>query len=207
MGKPSVSNRDIEGIISLRQHGYTISEIKMSSGFGRGTISKYIQGIKILPEFLKHWKEKKMSSAVRCEQEKQKALLEARNFIRNITIKDKLLIATCLYWAEGAKKDFSLSNTDPLLIKTFIQCLKELGIGKERLKVSIRIYEDLDKEKACVFWSNTIGIPKESIKSINVLKGKKKGKLEYGMCRVRVIKGGYYLKLIKSIKDIIKDKI
>lgn len=38
-----------------------------------------------------------------------------------------------------------------------------------------------------------------------ILKGKKKGKLEYGMCRIRVTKGGYLLKLLHALEDIIKN--
>ena len=87
MGKQNISISDIKDIISLRQYGYTISEIKMKSGFGRGTISKYIQSIKILPEFLEHWNKKKMSSSIRRVQEEQKALLRAQSFIRSITKK------------------------------------------------------------------------------------------------------------------------
>jgi len=70
--------------------------------------------------------------------------------------------------------------------------------------MSIRIYEDLDKENVCNFWTRITNIPKEKITNISVLKGKKKGKLTYGMCRVRVRKGSHYLKLVCAIKDIIR---
>lgn len=208
MGKETISKNFIEKIVSLRQRGYTISEIKANSGLGQGTISKYIRGIEIYPEFRDRWLKRKMLSTVRREEERQKALLQARNFIKNhISEKDKILIAACLYWAEGAKRDFSLSNTDPFLIKTFVECIKVLGIKKDKLRVTIRIYEDLDKEKVCNFWAKTLELPRSGIQNVNILKGKKIGKLEYGMCRIRVVRGGYLLKLLYALKEVIKEEI
>lgn len=70
---------------------------------------------------------------------------------------------------------------------------------KEDFRISIRIYEDLDKEKCIIYWLSITGLRREQLISVNVLQGKKIGKLEYGMCRVRVKKGGNLLKKIKAI--------
>jgi hypothetical protein len=50
-------------------------------------------------------------------------------------------------------------------------------------------------------------LPKDFIKNINVIKGKKIGKLKYGMCRLRVKKVGRYFKLIISMIDLIKSGV
>ncbi len=207
MGKPALNREQIEHIIDLRQRGNSIPEIKKSTGHGKATIFKYIRGVKILPEFLELWRNKRNSSALRAIQGWKNAQDLAKKIVERIERKEKILIAASLYWAEGTKRDFSLSNTDPALIKVFVECLEELGVRKENLKVTIRIYDDLDREKVVSFWSKIIGIPKENISNINVLKGKKKGKLEYGMCRVRVPKGAKLLKLLHSLADVIKENI
>ena len=36
------------------------------------------------------------------------------------------LIAASLYWAEGAKKDFSLTNSDPEMIRVFVMILRKI---------------------------------------------------------------------------------
>lgn len=207
MGKKALTKTQVRHIISLRGRGYSLPEIKRLTSHGYGTVFRYIQGVKILPQFREFWRNKRKSSIFRSIQQQKKAREEAQKLVGNINKKDKIIIAACLYWAEGAKRDFSLTNTDPTLIKTFITGLKEIGIEKERISINLRIYEDLDREKACSFWSKVVGIPKERITYVNILKGKKKGKLKYGMCRVRVIKGGYFLKLLDALRDIFRNGI
>jgi len=207
MGKKALTKNQIDRIVFLRERGHSLPEIRRVTSHGSGTVLKYIQGTEILPEFRKLWKEKRRSSVFRMIREQKRALEQAKKIVKKIGKKEKILIAACLYWAEGAKRDFSLTNTDPLLIRTFVDCLKELGVRKERLSINLRIYEDLDKKKVCNFWSKIVGIPKEKIMYINILKGKKKGKLKYGMCRVRVKKGAYFLKLLCAIRDIVRGNI
>lgn len=204
MGKDPLTKIQINRIIFLRKHGHSLPEIRHLTGHGTATIFKYIQDIRILPKFQDLWKNKRKSSVARMLKEQKKAQDQAKRLIRKVERKGRILIAACLYWAEGEKKDFSLSNTDPNLIKIFVECLKEFGITKENLRVTIRTYEDLDRERVCNFWSKVVGIPKKSIINVNILKGKKKGKLQYGMCRIRVIKGGYLLKLLHALKELIK---
>ena len=67
----------------------------------------------------------------------------------------------CLY----NRIDFSKSS---LLKKLF-------RISQEDLRVSIRIYEDLDRNKCLQFWSKITGTSVNDFVSVNVLKGKKKG--------------------------------
>ena len=204
MGKKALTKTQINQIIRLRERGYSLPEIRRITSHGSGTIFKYIRGIKILPKFEELWKNKRKSSVSRMIQEQKKSQEEAKKLIKKIGKKEKALIAACLYWAEGAKRDFNLTNTDPSLIKTFVSCLKESGVKKERLSINLRIYEDLDREKACNFWSKIVGIPKKKIMYIDVLRGKKNGKLKYGMCRLRVIKGAYFFKLLNNLAEIIK---
>ncbi len=203
MGKKTLTKKQISRIIYLRERGHSLPEIKRTTSHGYGTVFKYIQDVKILPQFQEFWRNKRKSSIFRASQQWKKAREEAGRLLKNIKKRDKIIITACLYWAEGARRDISLTNTDPILIKTFIDGLKELGVDREKLSINLRLYEDINKERACNFWSNVVGIPKEKIMYIDVLNGKKKGKLEYGMCRVRVIKGAYVLKLLNALRDII----
>lgn len=115
-----------------------------------------------------------------------------------------MLILACLYWGEGNKKDLSLINSDPRLISAFIKGLKMIGVKQNDLKISVRIFEDLDKEKVINFWSKLTCVPVDRFFEVDIIEGEKIGKLEYGMCRVRVAKAGEYFKLIMSMIDFIK---
>jgi hypothetical protein len=93
------------------------------------------------------------------------------------------------YWGEGTKKDFGVINSDPMLIQSIVLSLMELGICSERLSLSLRLHSDVSIEESKNYWSKITGLPDTAINRIEVIEGKKKGKLKYGMCRIRVKKG------------------
>ncbi len=207
MNGKKITQKEINEIIRLRQTGHSLPEIRTIIRRGNGTIYKYIKEIKILPEYQQILKEKQGGSKARSTRQWKEAEKQAEKLINHVLTKEKLLIAACLYWGEGTKREFGLSNTDPALIQTFITAIREIGITKKDLKITIRTYEDLNKNKVIAYWAKIIGIPKKQITNVNVLKGKKHGKLQYGMCRIRVTKGGWHLKLLQSIIKIIQNKI
>lgn len=208
MNGRKVTFDEVHKIKLLRSQGYSIIEIGKELKRPKTTIFRYIQGVEILPEFLKNWTGKRGGSRKRKILKEIKSLEEAKGLIRELSYREKFILLSALYWGEGSKKDFGLSNTDPNLIRVFITCLNDVfKIDKTKLRVSIRIYEDLDREKCLNFWSNVTGVKKENFINVNVLLGKKKGKLEHGMCRVRVVKGGDFLKSIVSINKVITDLI
>lgn len=207
MNRKKITQEEINAIIKLRQTGHSFPEIQNTVKRSSGTVFRYAHKVSVFSRYQKILKAKQGGSKARAIRERKNAEEKADTLITNINAIGKLLIAACLYWGEGAKKDFSISNTDPDLIRIFIACIKEIGVTKKDLRVTIRIYEDLDKERAISYWAKVIGIPKKQILNINVLKGKKQGKLEYGMCRIRVTKGAPHLKLLHAIIRTIKIKL
>ena len=73
-------------------------------------------------------------------------------------IKDaKLLgLGLGLYWGEGNKKNknsIRLGNTDPRLIKKFIEFLVEIfGIKKDKLRFGLQVFTDMSEKSALNFW-------------------------------------------------------
>ncbi len=192
--------KTIDSIIKLRSEGHTLPEIYKKMGIGYGTVFRYAKGVKILPQYEESWLRKRKGSIKRMFEAETKAQMDAEKEIKAIDKRDKLIIVSSLYWAEGNKKDFSFTNTDPEMIKLFTNSLESIGISKNRLKVTIRIYEDLDRKKCVSFWAETIKIPETQILNVNVVKGKKAGKLSYGMCRIRLTKGGDMLKYLVALR-------
>lgn len=208
MGKPVTSNEKIKRIQSLREHGYSLPEISKITRVSKTTVYRYIKDVQILPDYYSEWLGKRGGSRKRKNLKEKLALEKGKKLVGNLTGKEKVILLSALYWGEGSKKDFGLSNTDADLIRVFIRGLKEVfKINENRIRVSVRIYEDLDKDKSLAYWSKITGIPKEKFINVDVLTGKKKGKLEYGMCRVRVLKGGDLLKKINGIKKAIIESI
>lgn len=192
----------INKIYNLRSKGFSLNEIKAEIPLvGYGTIFRYIQGVQILPKYHKWWFGKRGGSRKRKKIAEYNAQKKANGVIRSLSSKERLILLCALYWAEGGKKDFNFTNTDPEMIKVFVSGLeKVLGIPRSSFRVSIRTYEDLDKQKCLAYWAKIVGIEPENIVHVDVLKGKKGGKLPYGMCRVRIIKGGNMLKYMAALK-------
>lgn len=61
-----------------------------------------------------------------------------------------------LYWGEGNKKNkhsVRLGNTDPKLIRKFIEFLVKIcGVRIEKFRFGLQIFGDMDSKKAMKFW-------------------------------------------------------
>ncbi len=180
--------------------GYSVPEIARMTKFPKTTVYNHIKNVKMPEDIFKEWKAKRGGSKIIKILKEKQALNSAKKLIKTLSNKERLLFMSALYWAEGNKKDFMLSNTDPYLIRFYVDSLRKIfGIKNEDLKISIRVYEDINTDDALKFWSKLINLPQDSFQNIYILHGKKQGKLKYGMCRVRVAKGGDYLKQVTAI--------
>lgn len=208
MPKPRLSAKEIAEIQDLRKTGHTLYEIKnLTNRKSNGTIWKYIQGVSILPKYQEIWKIKRGGSKARSQRDWKEAQNKASKIVRHIGFTEKMIVLSCLYWGEGNKTSLDLINSDPSMLKVIISCLKDLGIKNSELKVSLRLFQNINKKKAVYFWTRTLALPKNTIQKIDVIKGNKVGKLKYGMCRLRVEKGGKYFKLIISMIDLIRHSV
>ncbi len=200
MGKRLTENQK-EQIKKLRTKGWSLPEIQKDTGVGYGTVYRYIKDVQIDANYFSSWLGKRSGSIKRKIELEQIAKNQAEQVISTLSVKEKMIFLSTLYWGEGSKLDFGLSNTDPELIRVFVKGLQEVfGIQSSRFRISIRIYEDLNKEECLEFWQNITGMPRSNFVSVNILRGKKAGKLKYGMCRVRISKGGDLLKYLKAIQ-------
>jgi hypothetical protein len=204
MLKERISNSEINKIIELRKEGQSIGEIARLFRRSKATVSKYIKGVTFSESGNKIWESKRFPSKHKSKEDWKKASQKSSLLIQKLSSRDYLIILACLYWGEGNKKNLSLINSDPKLILVFIKSLKIIGVKQSDLKVSVRIFQDLDKEKVLNFWSNLTGVSVDKFSETDVIQSDKVGKLEYGMCRVRVAKAGQYFKLIMSVIDFIK---
>lgn len=162
-----------------------------------------MKGIEVSKEFTQRLRERQGGAKERALGMRQNTLLEAKELLRDLTERDKLILLLGLYWGEGTKKDFGIINSDPHLIQTFIFCLGSIGINSDRLTISIRIHSDVDLDAAKSFWISKTNLPENSIRGIEIIEGKKKGKLKYGMCRVRVSSGIRERLLVQTMISLI----
>ncbi len=184
-----ISERERGAILELRLNGYSIPEIVARTGSAKTTVQRYVKDVTIPAEFRKRLREKQGGSKDRAKGLRENVHEEVVNKIGVLSERDYYMLLIGLYWGEGTKKDFSLINSDPVLIKTFLHCLHKLGIPKSRVAYSLRIHSNISAENAKEYWENVVGVSKDRITRIEVIEGKKKGKLPHGMCRIRVLSG------------------
>lgn len=198
----SLKESAIAQIKSYRIHGLSIPQISMKMGIAKSTISRHVKDVKIHPDYYHLWLERKNASRIISDRAWNLAKTFAKSNIKAISGSDLILIAASLYWAEGSKKDFTFTNTDSDMISLYLYCLRSVfEVKDEDIVISLRIYEDLDRESCVNFWSNVVKLDLRDRVSVQILEGSKKGKLLYGMCRVRVRKSGILLKKMEMIKQ------
>lgn len=191
----------IKKVQSLRKKGWSFNEIKKETYLCSGSVYRYASKIEILQEYKQIWKSKQGGSVLRKRKAEEDATSKAIAEVSSLSNKERMIFLSALYWGEGGKGDFNLTNTDSELMKVFVKGLREIfGIKTDDFRVSIRTYEDLDKDKCLTFWSKITGVPKEKFVNVDVLRGKKEGKLAYGMCRLRIRRGGNMLKYLTALR-------
>lgn len=207
MPKKALTKIQIEKIVNLRKKGHSLPEIRRITKHSPGTVFKYIQNIEVLPEFKDILKSKQGGSKERAKKKWTEAETRAKNIIHKISERDKLMILLGIYWGEGTKRELNFINSDPQMIKTFVNSLYLIDVKDQEIKFSIRIFNGMDKKETINFWSDLLKINPDRIKSIEHSYGTKTDKLQHGMCRVRVEKSERYFKLIMSMIGFIKSEI
>lgn len=95
--------------------------------------------------------------------------------IGNFSRRDLFLSGLFLYWGEGTKAQNSstiLTNTNPAMLKFFIQWLEFLGIRRKRLKVKLHLYSNMNIKKSLDFWSKELRIPLNQFRKSYIKKTK-----------------------------------
>jgi hypothetical protein len=130
---------------------------------------------------------------------------------KNLTKKEIALkgLGVGIYWGEGnrrSKYSVKVGNTDPNLIKKFIEFLVIVcSVRGKKIKYSLQIFNDGDSEEAVDFWSQKLNVPKEEIGNPSILppmgKGTYKKKSKYGVLTVYV----HNVKLKKIFDEWIRE--
>jgi len=185
-----ISSLHQERMIALRKFGKSIPEISKETGIPKTTVQRYMKGVEVPSEFQAILREKQGGSKDRAIGLRANIDDEVKRFTGEMSERDHFFLLIGLYWGEGTKGDFSLMNSDPALIRMFVRGVYNLGVTRERISIAIRIHEGISILSAKKYWTQVVGCLKDNVGYVEVIKeGRKKGKLPYGMCRVRVKAG------------------
>ncbi len=161
--------------IDLRKKGMTYSDIRKELDISKSTLSdwlrKYpltIDQMGLLEKTKKKNKALAIEKAIRTKRKKREARLvftydkERRRFL-SLNRRELEIAGLFLYWGEGNKRmngPISINNTDPQVLTFALFWLtSSLDISKDRIKIYLHLYRDMNIGKEMQFWSKELGLP------------------------------------------------
>lgn len=200
-----------EKAIILRKEGFSYSEILKRIPVSKSSLSLWLKSVGLSKSQKQRLTDKKLASARRGALKKKEDRIlrtkiikeSAEKEVGKLTEREKWLIGTALYWAEGSKeKEWNpgsrtqFSNSDQNMIRFFMFWLTDVrGISKDHIVPEIYIHESHRKRIPVVikFWSQETSISTERFKHIyfkkNKINTKRKniGDNYYGVLRLTVL--------------------
>ncbi|MFH1098691.1 MAG: hypothetical protein V1723_02100 [Candidatus Uhrbacteria bacterium] len=203
--------------VALRQQGQSYSEIKRALGVSKGTLSRWLEDLPLSANRvreLRDWNQKRIERYRETRRKTREAILEhvyriMRRRVLPLTKRDLFLGGLFLYWGEGSKTKWnapSLSNSDPVIVRFFVTwVIQSLGIDRQKIRVRLHCYSDMDVQRERRYWSRAIGIPlvqfgktyvKESTRSALSYKGG----FGHGTCNVIVNNAAFGRSVIMGLR-------
>ena len=159
--------------IELRLQGWSYTQLTKELNVGKGTLSAWLKDYPLSHEKireLRDWNQVRIERYCETRRRTREARLakicgEQKDRIFPLSKRDLFIAGLFLYWGEGGKTQrgvASVSNTDPSVLNFFIHWLINcFKVPKNRLRATLHLYEDMNKESEIEFWSRTLGLPKD----------------------------------------------
>ena len=167
--------KDRQKAIHLRKKGKTYSEIRKELNISKSTLSEWLSKLPLTSEQIKDLEKSKKNNRVLgiekirlTKQKKREARIKAtyenqKAYWGKLSKRELEIAGIFLYWGEGAKKmngPISLNNTDPQVLKfTLYWMTNGLEIPKEKIKVFLHLYNDMEIQKEIKYWSEELNMP------------------------------------------------
>jgi len=186
--------KDRERAIKLRKKGMSYSMIKNELGISKSTLSGWLKDMPLSRERIKELRHGD-AQIERTRQTKLNKKIVRKQFAFKRVSRDiesskniKFISGFYLYWGEGTKTaeyTVSLTNSDPSMVRCFVEWLTILQIEKRDMRVKLHVYNDQDELKLKRFWSDALEIPiknfnKSYVKDSNSDRKTYKGTFPYG---------------------------
>ena len=211
--------KDREKALALRKQGKSYSQIKKALGVSKSTLSYWLREYPLSKQRireLRDWNETRIEKYRNTMRRKREERLrqfyeEQKKLIFPFNKRDIFLSGLFLYWGEGTKRQtsvLSVSNTDPSIIKFFIVWTnKSLNVPKEKLKVQLQLYSNMNIKKEVQFWSKTLKLSsnqfiKPYIKKSSSERINHKGSFGHGTCNVKIGDARLTEKILMGLKSI-----
>lgn len=167
---------------ALRKQGKSYNEIRAEVGVAKSTLSLWLEDLPLSEAQEKNLRKNslRVENYRRTCSARRAAVLrgeydKAAKKIGAITERELLIAGFFLYWGEGTKRSASntvFTNTDPSMVRAFVQWIQLLGVKFESLRVKLHIYSDMNEQKAKRYWCEQIGFTKKQFKTTYIKQSK-----------------------------------
>lgn len=184
----------------LRKEGASYSQIRKVVKVSKSSLSLWLHDMPLSKKRLSELQGFNEARIEKYRETRRKTRETRRAKVREIAKKDigslskreLFLAGLFLYWGEGGKtKEASttISNTDPAVILFFMRWLKLLKVPRDRLRVHVHLYADMDAQKELEYWSKTLKLPLSSFRKPYIKKSNRAGltyrqKFTHGTCNL-----------------------
>jgi transposase len=174
--RPRAKDELRERAVSLRRQGRSYREIQGALGASRSTLSLWLKDIPLTEEHRAALAAKALTASRRraaalhaaSQARDWRLSKEAAQQIGTLSHRELFVAGVVAYWAEGAKtkpwgkrEGVDFINSDPDMVRLFLNWLDLVGVSKEHLSYRVAIHESADVETALRFWSNVVQAPPE----------------------------------------------
>ncbi len=172
-------------VIELRTKGeLSYSEIKRRLGVSKSTLSYWLKDFplseaRILELKQAGWKKAEVKyERYRNTMRKKRNLVEDKVYCKykqglaHISDREQFVVGLALYLAEGDKTTshrLLIANTDARLIKFFISWMEKfLGVERNKIKVTLHLYENMAIKEERDYWQNELGLRDEQFYKMQI---------------------------------------
>jgi hypothetical protein len=161
--------------LKMRRRGQSYNSIKLKLGMSKSTLSLWFRDMPLSKERINKLRANNPERIKKFRDtmaKKQLAVqdLAYKNISKDVGVfsnRDLFISGLFLYWAEGSKTKktaIALTNTNPQMLTFFIKWLGYLGVNRNKLKVNLHLYSDMNIESAIDFWVKTLKISKSQFR-------------------------------------------
>jgi hypothetical protein len=180
--RPRAKDDVREQAVQLRLQGLTYDEIAAELGLSKSSCSLWLRDLphpEADPARAAEAQERRVAALrarVRRDRDARDAAGEevtaaAARSLGHISSRDLVLALAVSYWCEGGKSKpwnrqqrVRWMNSDPVLVRLFLEGLELIGIERRRVVLRVQIHERADEEAAVLWWSRHTSIPLEQFR-------------------------------------------
>lgn len=166
----------------LRLKGYSVKELHRMLGVSKGTISIWVRNVKLSnraqARLRQNYTNGQLASQKTIKEKTRQKNIVADNFAINalnlINFSPEIILLSCalLYQCEGSRdvKDaVTFTNSDPVLIKTFMFLFREsFDLDEKKIRILMHLHDYHNENLQKKFWSRITGVPnKQFLKTYN----------------------------------------